>query len=357
MTTALEKLPILIGHTDTLLRLHFTQDPADNFFNRVEGGHIDLPRAREGWLAGGFFAVFIPGKERMSRPQEPIDRTVPGWYEQYLPPALESLYAIEFAHEMMARLFRIERESQGQVKIARTAHELQACLNENIFAPILHFEGAEAIDRDLNALEVYYQAGLRSLGFVWSRPNIFGHGVPLVFQQTPDTGPGLTDAGKALVKECNRLGIMIDLSHLNEKGFWDVAALSTAPLVATHSNAHALNPAARNLTDKQFAAIKESGGVVGLNFNVYDVRADGEGNPDTPLEDFVRHIDYMVKLMGIDHVAIGTDYDGAKMPTVMSDVSKMPRLFEALATHGYDQDALEKMATGNWLRVLSQTWH
>src|SRR5204862_5975253 len=108
-------------------------------------------------------------------------------------------------------------------------------------AAILHFEGAEPIDSQLNALEVFYRAGLRSLGLVWSRPNAFGEGVPFRFPSSPDTGPGLTAAGRELVRECNRLGILVDLSHLNERGFWDVADVTTAPLVATHSNAHALS--------------------------------------------------------------------------------------------------------------------
>src|SRR5690606_31073650 len=116
-------------------------------------------------------------------------------------------------------------------------------------AAIFHIEGAEAIDTDLATLDVLHAAGLRSLGIVWSRSNAFGHGVPFRFPATPDIGPGLTDAGKDLVKACNRLKILVDLSHLNEKGFRDVAAISDAPLVASHSNVHAICEHARNLTD------------------------------------------------------------------------------------------------------------
>jgi membrane dipeptidase len=152
------------------------------------------------------------------------------------------------------------------------------CLADGTFAMIFHIEGAEAIDPDLNALETLYQAGLRSIGIVWSRRNLFASGVPFVFPSSPDTGPGLTDAGKRLVKACNELGILIDLSHLNEKGFWDVAKLSDAPLVATHSGAHALSAASRNLTDKQLDAIRASGGMVGVNFHVGFLRADGGRN-------------------------------------------------------------------------------
>jgi len=128
---------------------------------------------------------------------------------------LEYTYALKTAISMVALLFRLERQSQGQLQVVRSVADLEHCLQTGVHAAILHFEGAEAIDPDLNALEVFYKAGLRSLGPVWSRPNIFAHGVPFQFPVSPDTGPGLTDLGKELVKACNRLGIMLDLSHLN----------------------------------------------------------------------------------------------------------------------------------------------
>jgi membrane dipeptidase len=169
---------------------------------------------------------------------------------------------------MAARALRIERASRGEVSICRSAGEIRAAMARDSLAMVLHIEGAEAIDADFTALETLHAMGLRSLGPVWSRSNIFGHGAPMTCPASPDSGPGLTDAGKALVAACNELKILVDLSHLTEKGFWDVAATSTAPLVATHSNAHALTPSARNLTDRQLDAIAETGGIVGLNFHV-----------------------------------------------------------------------------------------
>ena len=145
--------------------------------------------------------------------------------------------------------------------------------------------------------------------------------MPFAFPHSPDTGPGLTDAGKQLVRACNRLGIMIDLSHLNEQGFWDVAKLSDAPLVATHSNAHALCASSRNLTDKQLDAIKESDGMVGLNFAVGFLREDGANDADTPIDVMVRQIDYLAERVGIDRVGFGSDFDGAKMPRELGDVA------------------------------------
>jgi membrane dipeptidase len=253
-------------------------------------------------------------------------------------------------------LFRLEDRSEGRVKVVRSVGELSDCLQNGVVAAILHFEGAEPIDPNLDALEVFYRAGLRSLGIVWSRPNAFAEGVPFKFPHSPDTGPGLTEAGRRLVRECNRLGIMIDLSHLNERGFWDVARLSTAPLVATHSNAHALCPSTRNLTDRQLDAIKESGGMVGVNFGVGFLREDGGRDPRTLLEVLVRHIDYLVERMGIEHVGFGSDFDGATMPYDLSDVACLPNLISTLRAHGYDEPALHKLAYQNWLRVLGRTW-
>jgi membrane dipeptidase len=148
---------------------------------------------------------------------------------------------------------------------------------------------------------------------------------------------------------------LIDLSHLNERGFWDVAELSEAPLVATHSNAHALYPASRNLTDRQLDAIRDSDGIVGVNFAVAFLREDGGESEDTPLETIVQHVDYLVERVGIDRVGFGSDFDGAKVPKELGDVSELPKLLAALRAAGYDETALEKLAHGNWIRVLRAT--
>jgi membrane dipeptidase len=159
------------------------------------------------------------------------------------------------------------------------------------------------------------------------------------------------------VVACNRLGILVDLSHLNWAGFWDVARLSDAPLVATHSNAHALCAASRNLTDEQLDAIAASGGVVGVNFAVTFLREDGCEVPETPLTEIVRHIDYYAERMGIDHVAFGSDFDGAVVPDELGGAAGLPKLVDALRGAGYDDDAVAKVTHGNWLRVLDATWH
>jgi membrane dipeptidase len=355
MSTA-NLLPIFDGHNDVLLAL-YERDRGEGitFFDRSEKGHLDLPRARAGGFAGGFFAVYVPADPSEPKP-EPYDFTADGPLDMPLPPPLGLAYAQRVAFAMAALLFRAEAASDGQIKVVRTTDELAACLRDGVLATILHFEGAEAIDPELNALEVFYQAGLRSLGLVWSRPTAFGHGVPFAFPRSPDTGPGLTDAGEQLVRACNRLGIMIDLSHLNEQGFWDVARLSHAPLVATHSNAHALCTSSRNLTDKQLDAIKESDGMVGLNFAVGFLREDGANDTDTPIDVMVSQIAYLAERVGIDRVGFGSDFDGAKIPRELGDVAGMPKLIAALRAHGFDDAALRKIAHENWLRVLRKTW-
>jgi len=350
-------ISILDGHNDLLMRLHLYEQGNERiFFSHGDRGAIDLPRAREGGFAGGFFAVYLP-EEPEKRVEGDDDRIVIGnGYRYPLAEPIGFAYAQRTAMSMIATLFRLESESDGALKVVRSVDELNDCLRRNVLAAILHFEGAEAIDTELDALEVFYRAGLRSLGIVWSRPNAFGHGVPFEFPHSPDTGPGLTDAGKDLVRACNRLGIMIDLAHLNERGFWDVAALSDAPLVATHTAVHALCPSTRNLTDRQIDAIGESNGVIGMNFHVSDLRADGARDADTPIGRLVDHIDYLAKRIGIDHIAFGSDFDGATMPATLDDVSKLPNLVSTLRERGYGEADIRRMAHENWIRLLGATW-
>jgi membrane dipeptidase len=357
-------IPVFDGHNDTLLDLPLT---GRSFFERSEAGHLDLPRAREGGLGGGFFAVFIRDPEVAAADPEPAEtaddttavaaRSSSRYADpDHLPPPMSLEYAQREAMRAVASLFRLETEANGAAKVVRSARELRDCLERGVFAMELHFEGAEAIDPELDALEVYYQAGLRSLGITWSRPNRFGSGVPFQFPASPDTGPGLTDLGKELVRACNRLGVLIDVSHLNEAGFWDVAALSDAPLVATHSNAHALCCATRNLTDRQLDAIRDSDGLVGLNFNCGFLHPEGERGSNLDLGIMLDHLDYLIARLGEERVGLGSDFDGATMPEGIKDVSLLPNLLDAMRVRGYDDGVIRKIAYENWIRVLEQTW-
>lgn len=348
---------IFDGHNDTLLDLHIPDgDRTRTFFEESDWGHLDLPRAHRGGMQGGIFAIFVPNDvARWREPDKPIVMTETD-YEFPLPEPLALEYAQNFTNTIIDSLGEIERQSNGRVRIVRTDEQLANCLADAAFAIVVHFEGADAIDIELAALQAYYERGLRSLGIVWSRPNAFGHGVPFKFPSSPDTGPGLTHAGKELVRECNRLGIMIDLAHINEKGFWDTAKITSRPLVVTHAGAHKLSVSARNLTDRQIDAVGESGGVIGITFFVGDLRSDGHKEPKTPVTAIASHIDYIVKRIGIEHVALGSDFDGATIPDELHDVSGLPKLIGTLREKGYDDTSLRKICHANWLRVLKETW-
>jgi len=364
-------IPIFDGHNDTLLSLAGT---GRSFYERSDVGHVDRVRAAEGGLAGGFFATFVPspgGEDSEASIREQLGSGLDG-VELVTPEGWLSLaYAQQYTFATVARLLRLEA-GEGAIAIENknldyeipadvlnlvlSASDLEEYVENGDFAAIMHFEGAEMIDENFDALETFYAAGLRSLGLVWSRPNRFGYGVPFAYPSSPDTGPGLTDLGKALVSACNELGVMVDLSHLNEKGFWDVVSISDAPLVATHSNAHAICPSSRNLTDKQLDAIKASDGIVGVNFNVGFLRPDGGRDASMPLEVMADHVDYLVDRLGIERVALGSDFDGAQMPNDLSDCSKLPNLIAVLRKRGYDDAALRKIGYQNWVRVLEVTW-
>jgi membrane dipeptidase len=347
-------MPIFDGHNDVLLRLMRGKiQPEQAFLEGDNIGHLDWPRMKEGGFVGGFFAVYVPSDSVAVDVDALMTQSR---YDVPLPATLALAPSQQVTLHMASLLIRIERASKGEVKICRTAADIRHCIDNGRLAAILHIEGAEGIDPDLHMLDVLYESGLRSIGPVWSRPNIFGHGVPFRYPSTPDTGPGLTDRGLDLVRACNRLKIMIDLSHLNEKGFWDVARLSDAPLVATHSNAWEICQHSRNLNDKQLAAIRESRGMVGVNFATSFIRPDGQRNDDTPLEEMIRHMDHLIEHVGVDGVGLGSDFDGATIPAEIGDVRGLPRLVDAMRRHGYDEATLRKLCYENWVNVLERTW-
>jgi membrane dipeptidase len=346
-------LPFIDGHNDVLLALHLDGAGAETFLAGRPDGHLDLRRAREGGFAAGFFAVFVMPETDEERLATALpDRPPP--YAQPLAGTVPTEYARREADAMIELLHDIARG--GDVRVARRVADVEEALAGGPLAAILHFEGAEPVDPALETLPALYERGLRSLGLVWSRPNAFAEGVAFRFPSTPDTGPGLTDAGRRLVSACNELGILLDLSHLNERGFWDVAELSAAPLVASHSNAHALSENSRNLTDRQLDAIGRSGGVVGVTFHAGMLGAEGGLDPALPIERIVDHVDYVAERIGLEHVAIGSDFDGATISAELGDVTGLPRLVDALRERGHGDAEIAQLAHANWLRVLRETW-
>lgn len=348
-------VPIFDGHNDILYWLGEQGDEdggVRRFLSGDAAAHIDLPRAQAAGFKGGLFAVYVESPDPEDDDVNAMEAEI---YDLPLPPQLELFYAQSRAETMITLLHNIVAQSNGALRLCRSAADIRNSIKANALAAVLHFEGAEAIDRDLTMLEVYYERGLRSLGPVWSRPTIFAHGVPFRFPGDPDTGPGLTDEGVALIKACNKLGIAIDLSHLNEKGFWDVARLSTAPLIASHSNPHALCRHSRNLSNRQLAAIKASGGLVGVNFITCFLRKDGR-LLDTPMHDIVRHVDYLVDRLGVEGVGFGSDFGSVMVPSDLKDVSGLPKLIGSFREHGYDNVTLQKLCCNNWISVLERCW-
>ncbi len=344
------------GHNDLLARLYLAGGvmAANQFEAGRPSGHLDAEKARAGGFGGGFFAIWVPSKQRGKPRRRDANEAMRAFhYDIPLSPMVPADDALRAARIQLETLQALQ--DHGSLTICTTADQIEAVMAADGVAAFVHMEGAEAIDPDFVVLDEFHTLGLRSLGPVWSRPTIYGEGVPFRFPGSPDIGGGLTDHGKRLIAKCNSLRVMVDLAHLNEAGFWDVARLSDAPLVATHSNAHALCPHARNLTDKQLDAIAESGGVVGLNFAAAFLRADGRMRSDTPVSLMLEHLDHMIKRMGEDHVALGSDFDGAVIPADIGSVAGLPVLVGAMEAHGYGDDLITKICRGNWMRVLRQT--
>lgn len=349
-------IPVFDGHNDFLLRLQtHGASRREIVEGKAGGGHLDLSRMKAGGFAGGLFAIFVPSPLDLPFPE--LDRIMSSPpFDIPLAREIDHVTALPKAISMAGHLLAMCREWQDDFVLCRTVNEIEQAMSDGRIACVMHMEGAEAIGTDLDALYLFHALGLRSLGPVWSRTNVFGHGVPFRFPDTPDTGPGLTDAGKQLVRECNALRIAIDLSHITQRGMDDVASLTNAPLIASHSNAHAVCPTPRNLTDRQLTMIGESGGIAGLNYATMFLREDGSLNTDTRWEPMLRHLDHMIEIAGEDHVGLGSDFDGANIPSCLGDVAGLQSFLIELDRHGFGSDLIAKLAHRNWLRVLKATW-
>lgn len=337
---------IFDGHNDALSRLWCaSSDPVADFARDI--GHVNVPAARQGGLAGGFFALYSP------RTRAPFD------FSAFLPDgdAVPMADAIDPAEALAAITAQTGLAHQlaalGHITICTTGSALEAALDKPELAVLLHLEGADGIDQELLALDTLYAAGLRSLGPVWSRPNAFGHGVPFAWGRDGDTGPGLTEAGLRLVARCKALGVIVDTSHLTARGFWQIGEAGL-PLVATHSNAFAVAPATRNLTDDQLRAIGETGGIAGLNFGTVFLSEQGWKTGREGIEVMLRHLDHMIALAGEDCVALGSDFDGAPMPQGITSAADLPALIAAMRAADYGEPLIAKLTRGNWLAFLTR---
>ena len=335
---------IFDGHNDALSRLWGAQgDPVADFAGGA--GHVSAPACRAGGMGGGFFALFSPQMRRTF--------DFRGFKGGAMPdlPAMEQGAALV---PVMAQLGIARRlQDAGLLTLCTTAAQVRAVMAAGGLAAVLHLEGAECIDPDLMVLDALHALGLRSLGPVWSRPTIWGEGVPFAAGRDGDTGPGLTAAGRRLVARCADLGMVVDTSHLTARGFWDIAEMGL-PLVATHSNAHAVAPVTRNLTADQLRAIGQTGGMVGLNFATVFLSPQGWTTGRAGIDDCLTQLDALIAGAGEGHVGLGSDFDGAPLPEGLDSAADLPALRAAM-TARYGADLTEKLCAGNWLAFLDRT--
>ena len=308
---------IIDGHCDSILdavtgHRSLTEESTD--------GHLDFPRLKKAGISVQFFAAYI-GSD--FKPERSLKRALQ---------LIDTFY------------YEIEK-SQGQVSLVTNYQEIVSTTSQGHIGALLAIEGGEAIAEDLGVLRMLYRLGVRSIGLTWNQRNAIADGVG-----ERASGGGLTVFGKAVIQEMNNLGILIDVSHISERGFWDVLATSSKPIVATHSNSMSVCNHPRNLNDKQIKALAKSGGVMGMNF------APDFICPMSPsLNRLVDHIDYIADLVGIEVIGLGSDFDGIEeTPEGLENVTKLPRIFEELSNRGYKDEQIRKIAGENFLRVIKE---
>jgi membrane dipeptidase len=345
------------SHIDTIQRVMMGEDLGD----RHDVGHVDIPRLREGEMHAPFFALWVPV---FFRGAEAIRRT------------------LDLRDAMQSAL----DTHKDQIELAMTAADIERIVKAHKIAAFLTVEGGHAIDDDLRVLRTYYQLGIRSMTLTHARNTNWADSA----SDTPAHN-GLTDFGKEVVREMNRLGMLVDLAHVSDKTFYDALAVTTKPVIVSHSSMRALCNVPRNVTDDMLRALARNGGVIGINFGMGFInprdaealRAATETEAEAPsltgraldeyaaenaqklfgkrarvvatVEDVADHIDHAVKIAGIDHVGIGTDFDGiAGTANGLEDVSKMPALVAVLLQRGYSETDLKKILGENSLRVLRE---
>ena len=319
---------IFDGHCDTLIAVRDGRRRlGQRCQSRSDGGvlssqHVDLPRLLEGGVTAQVFACYV-------RPQFlPSDATN------------EALRLIDAFYQALD-------ENPDTLLLAITAADVERAKAEGKVAGVLSLEGAEALEGDLAMLRTFYRLGLRALGLTWNSRNQAADGLA-----ETRTGGGLTEFGVALLREANRLGVILDVAHLAPAGVRDVLELSKAPVVASHANAHALCDSRRNLSDEQLEGLAASGGLVAVT---YVPSFLAQVSRDASLERVLDHVDYIVKTIGVDHVGLGSDFDGfgGVLPG-LEDVSHLPALTAGLVARGYSDEEVSKILGGNYLRVFRQ---
>ena len=327
--------PVFDGHEDFITQVRQRPNipglapfkPRD-LLEESDSGHVDMPRAMRGGLGGCFTSIYLSDERA-------------------------EMNALAYAMHEMNDVFQVADRSGGRFRICRTVAEVRDAWANDAFASVFMFEGADPISWSLKELRVFYEAGLRCVAPTWSRSTIFAHGVS--FSGTlPATG--LTEKGRELVRECNRLGIILDVSHINPAGFWDMLEESKQPVIATHSSVKAISPHARNLDDEQIRALAKQGGTIGVNFANIFLRPDMKGDSDVPMELILSHFEHIVNLVGDEHVSFGTDFDGTTVPECVKDAAGLVNVLRAMRGRGWSDARMERVCNGNFLRVATAVW-
>ena len=312
-------------HCDTLLQ---TLDKGSGWLYENKGMQ-SLKLMHEAKQMCQFYAIFFPPRQEKRNPPMPVDE--------------------DFFH-ILCRNFHDEIEKhQDIVAPARNYDDMKRNWEKGLSSAILTVEDGRMVDGKMENLEMLYQQGVRAIALTWNFSNCFG------YPNSEDKSimqKGLTDFGKDALAEMNQRGILIDVSHLSDGGFYDVALLSKKPFIASHSNCRALTPHSRNMTDDMIRTLAEHGGVAGLNFYSEFVNSRRDGV--TSVEDLVAHVMHFIKIGGEDCIGIGTDYDGIENVPEISNPTQMLLLFDALQKKGVTPRQLDKLASGNVLRVIKE---
>ncbi|MGQ9532044.1 MAG: dipeptidase [Desulfotomaculales bacterium] len=308
--------PVVDGHCDTLSVL---EAQGRRLGQEARTGHLDLPRMRRGGIRVQFFALFVPPTQR----------------------ARATVHVLE-----LLDLFFRELEANPELVLVRSYRDVEAALAADRPAAVLAIEGGEALGGSLAVLRAYYRLGVRSLTLTWNHRNELADGV-----NEGRTGGGLTAFGVSVVREMNRLGMVVDLAHIAERGFWDVLEVSSAPVIVSHANCRRLCPHPRNLSDEQIRGLARNGGVLGLSFVPHFVTS----RVPATLEDLLDHVDHVAGLVGVDHLGLGSDFDGTAVPVRdLEDAGRLVNFTRGLVARGYDEESIRKILGGNYLRVLAR---
>ncbi len=308
------------AHTDVLLRC--VKDNIE-LGKRLSLGHVDIPRLKEGNVKVQFFAIFVESKYKPER-------------------------ALKQAVLLLEKFYKELEKNREDLVLIKNLSDLEKVKESDRVGAILSIEGGEPIETTLELLDFFYRMGVRAMGLTWNERNMIANGAG----EWGEMG-GLSKFGKEVVKRMNKLGMIVDVSHITPPGFWDVIEVSEKPIIASHSNVYALCNHPRNLTDLQIKALAEKGGVMGINFYSEFLNSEGKAT----LEDIIKHIDYIVELVGPDHVGMGSDFDGIpSWPEEIYDASRFPLIFEELEKKGYKEEDIKKIAGENFLRVIRENW-